>query len=143
MAITKGGKARKAGDIFDHAGTVPPAGAIALPIAQTNVSREAYAKLFLAIGTRWGAGDGVTTFGLPWLKPDHTLVQANGNVGESTAGQVIQHNHTVPMSVISVIRYPGGGGDTYPTYSNTNTSNTGGDANLAAGVRVLKCIQYA
>ncbi len=30
-----------------------------------NVSRTTYAKLFAAIGTTWGAGDGSTTFTLP------------------------------------------------------------------------------
>lgn len=33
-----------------------------------NVSRSAYASLFSAIGTRHGAGDGVTTFGLPDMR---------------------------------------------------------------------------
>lgn len=31
----------------------------------TNVSRTAYASLYAAIGTNWGAGDGSTTFNLP------------------------------------------------------------------------------
>jgi microcystin-dependent protein len=34
----------------------------------TAVSRSVYANLFLAIGTRWGVGDGVSTFNLPDMR---------------------------------------------------------------------------
>lgn len=33
-----------------------------------DVSRSVYANLFLAIGTRWGVGDGVSTFNLPDMR---------------------------------------------------------------------------
>lgn len=36
-----------------------------LPCDGRAVSRTSYAALFLAIGTKWGAGDGTTTFNLP------------------------------------------------------------------------------
>lgn len=41
----------------------PPAGTLVAD--GSEVSREAYAKLFAIFGTQYGAGDGVTTFALP------------------------------------------------------------------------------
>lgn len=51
------------GAIMDYAGTSAPTGWL-LCYGQT-VSRTTYARLFTAIGTTFGAGDGSTTFGLP------------------------------------------------------------------------------
>lgn len=54
------------GIIIPFAGPTPPAGYL-LCYGQ-EVSRTAYAGLFLVLGTRWGAGDGSTTFRLPDLR---------------------------------------------------------------------------
>lgn len=51
------------GTLLSFAGTVIPAGY--LPCNGANVSRTDYANLFAAIGTKWGEGDGSTTFTLP------------------------------------------------------------------------------
>ncbi|MDD2722240.1 MAG: phage tail protein [Gallionella sp.] len=130
---------RKPGEIFVHAGTTAPAGALVCPVAQTNVSRTTYAALFNAIGTTWGAGDGATTFGLPWLPPGYAILQASGNVGAQTIGQVIAHTHTVPFQMNSL---NGGGSGSVTSGGLTTTSTTGGSANLAAGVHFLICVQY-
>lgn len=46
------------------------------------VSRTTYAKLFAAIGTRYGSGDGSTTFNLPNFNGRHVLGTTNtGNLG--------------------------------------------------------------
>lgn len=67
-----------------------PAGYLAVPNAPTNISRTTYAALFAVLGTTWGAGDGSTTFGMPWVLDDDTLVQgAPGTLAEGTVG-----NHT-------------------------------------------------
>src|SRR4249920_1643106 len=51
------------GMIADFAGPTAPSGWL---IADGRlVSRTTYSKLFTAIGTNWGAGDGSTTFNLP------------------------------------------------------------------------------
>lgn len=135
--------ASRVGEIFDYAGTTPPAGALALPTAATNISRATYAALFAKIGTTWGAGDGSTTFGMPYCPTDHVFVQANGNVGTSTAGQVITHTHGIPLN--------GGSGSSFPyglTSGGASIQQTigqtpgGGSANLAAGIRALKCVWY-
>lgn len=56
---------RNIGDIFPHAGTSQPPGALLCNGAA--VSRTMYADLFDEIGTTYGAGDGSTTFNLPNL----------------------------------------------------------------------------
>jgi hypothetical protein len=137
---------RDIGMIFDHSGTTAPAGSLACPIAPTNISRTAYpalTKFLVDAGSPWGAGDGVTTIGMPWFTADHSGVQANGNVGTNTAGQVISHTHSLSAGSA------GGPGQPYnyssassTDYGARNQSYTGGAANLAAGNRVLKCVKY-
>lgn len=87
--------------LFD--GTSPPAGARVLVAEGQAVSRTTYAKLFAHYGTRYGAGDGATTFNLPdWrgvffrgldrgrgLDPDRVL-------GDLQLSQNKLHTHPVP-----------------------------------------------
>jgi microcystin-dependent protein len=69
---------------FIPAGIVlPTAGAAAdsgfLLCDGSAVSRTTYSNLFSKIGTRWGTGDGVSTFTLPNLNSTHrTLIGADG-----------------------------------------------------------------
>jgi microcystin-dependent protein len=51
------------GEIFDYLGTDIPTGC--LRCDGSTISRTTYATLFTKIGTRFGAGDGSTTFALP------------------------------------------------------------------------------
>lgn len=138
--------ARTVGEIFTHLGNTAPAGSLAVPIAATSISRAAYASLNLFcadLGYPWGAGDGVTTFGMPFVAADETLVQANGNVRTVTAGQEKDHYHglsNVPGSgVYGQIQISN---NTPGSAFRTGGSATGGPKNLAAGVRVLLCVQY-
>lgn len=55
-----------AGSVFPFAAQTAPSGY--LPCDGAAVSRTAYATLFAAIGTQWGAGDGSTTFNVPMLQ---------------------------------------------------------------------------
>lgn len=55
-----------AGVVLPYAGPVPPAGWLLCD--GSNVSRTTYAKLFAAVGTTYGVGDGSTTFKLPDLR---------------------------------------------------------------------------
>lgn len=130
------------GTIIDFAGTAAPAGYLVCPTASGGgqlVPRATYAALFAAIGTTWGAGDGSTTFGIPWFAADYTAVQANANVGSNTVGQVIAHTHTA-LGVVNNRNFTSGGASSPDTTA--ATSSTGGSANLAAGVRLLKCVKY-
>ncbi|MFJ9533337.1 phage tail protein [Herbaspirillum sp. NPDC101396] len=126
-----------AGTIIDFAGTTAPAGYLACPVTQTNVSRTTYAVLFAAIGTTWGTGDGSTTFGLPWFPADYVSSQANANVGTQTVGQVIAHTHGYAAPSAPGATGDGGRG----SFSSEQTASTGGTANLAASVRLLKCVK--
>ncbi len=84
------------GTVIAWAGATAPNGYLQLPTSLTNISRTAYAALFAAIGTQWGAGDGSTTFGLPSVPAGYAMLQASGLgvIGVNTAGAVISHNHT-------------------------------------------------
>jgi hypothetical protein len=135
------------GAIISYSGVSAPSGYLVCPIAQTNISRTTYAALFAAIGTTWGAGDGSTTFGMPWFPSDYVETQANANVGSQTVGAVISHSHTLPNSYVTSgnpnITWAAGAGSALGyTPSGTGINATGGSANLAAGVRVLKCVKY-
>lgn len=127
------------GTIIDFAGTAAPTGYLACPTSATNISRTTYAALFAAIGTTWGTGDGSTTFGMPYFPEGYASVQASGNVATATVGQVIAHTHTVNLTSEMAA---GSNSGSLRSGSTTNTGSTGGSANLAAGLKVLKCVKY-
>ena len=52
-----------AGMVMDYAGNTVPSGWLLCD--GSAISRTTYARLFAAIGTTWGSGDGSTTFNLP------------------------------------------------------------------------------
>lgn len=97
-------------------------------------------RTFVATGAGTGTGTANSEIALPWFAADYAAIQANGNVGTSSVGSVISHHHSYA--------YVGSaGGIAAPTGPLTNfgafsTGDTGGSANLAAGVRVLRCIKY-
>lgn len=90
---------RAPGDIFHTAAeTAPPR---SLKANGAAVSRTAYAKLFARINTRYGAGDGSTTFNLPDLRgefirgwDDGRGVDSERDLGSYQAGAYQTHNHT-------------------------------------------------
>src|SRR6478736_3109040 len=66
------------------------------------ISRTTYAKLFAAIGSTYGAGDGSTTFNLPDLRGEFLRALDDGRgvdtsraLGSAQAGQNLSHAHTV------------------------------------------------
>lgn len=73
-----------AGTIVSYAGASVPTGWLLCNGA--NVSRTTYANLFNAIGTRWGAGNGSTTFALP--DSDGRVLQ--GATDASKVGQYLE-----------------------------------------------------
>lgn len=78
--LTWGGTSliRDAGWIDMFAGDTPPAGWLACNGAA--VSRTTYAKLFAAIGTTYGSGDGSTTFNLPNIQNGKILNDDNDRI---------------------------------------------------------------
>jgi phage-related tail fiber protein len=70
------------------------------------VSRTAYAKLFDAIGTSWGAGDGLNTFNLPDLRgefirglDDGRGIDKDRGLGTAQGSQNLAHDHTGSTSI--------------------------------------------
>lgn len=132
----------KTGSVFLWPFATAPAGALAIPLVATNVSRTTYANLHAiaaAHGYPWGSGDGSTTFGIPYLQADGAWLQANGNVGTSSIGEVISHTHS------DTLRYGTGVGSGNGIVGNNGpladfVNAFGGSANLAAGSRGLWCI---
>lgn len=146
---------------------VPPTGT--LVCNGGAISRTLYADLFAAIGTKYGPGDGATTFNVPNLT-DGLALLAGGMVGEIVAGSVISHLHAASASTSG--KHQHGYADRYGTeqeISNGTTwtsrwtqpadmqrttdwsgehlhtitvSATGGVNNLAAGIKLLICIAY-
>lgn len=133
------------GVLFWHSGTVAPHGSFAVPVAATYISRAAYPALhalYAGQGYPYGSGDGSTTFGIPFVPNNYTLLNSSSSLGVSTVGEVISHAHTP--------RINGGAGSSFVLQNTTASigglpdmiNPTGGAANLAAGVRHLLCLQY-
>lgn len=129
-----------AGTIIDFAGASAPSGYLECPLVATNISRTTYADLFAAIGTLWGAGDGSTTFGMPYFPQDYAGIHTTGTTGVSSTGTVKAHTHTITGGTSA--------GATGVEVSTTaagalteNTASTGGAGNLAAGMRIRKCVK--
>jgi hypothetical protein len=135
------------GTIIDFSGTSAPSGYLACPVAQTDISRTTYAALFAAIGTTWGAGNGSTTFGMPWFPEGFASVQANANVGASVNGSIPSHNHAIvtvgaPGSGATTGMVLTGTGSAQGTITTYITAAGSGTGNKAAGVKILKCVKY-
>lgn len=134
-----------AGTIIIWAGASIPPGYLQCPYTLTNISRTAYANLFNAIGTAWGAGDGSTTFAMPWFPQAYAPIQAYGisPVGTQGAGAVISHTHN-----FNAMADGGYGGTTHAGSSGNSTADalvtaaTGSAANLAAGSYVIFLVKY-
>lgn len=129
------------GGVIDCFDASTPAGFLVCPVSATNISRTTYSALFAKIGTIFGAGDGATTFGMPWFPADYASVQANGNEGTQTVGANLAHTHT--DGLVGLAGNNGGTGPgtaEIPTAGSTGSS--GGSANLPAGVRAKKIIRY-
>jgi phage-related tail fiber protein len=115
------------------------------------VSRTTYARLFAAIGTTFGTGDGSTTFNVPDLRGEFVRGWDDGR-GIDTArtfgsaqGQAIQaHTHSIPInegivdtsSAFSAFE----GGNKNPVAS--ETGSTGGAETRPRNVALLYCIKF-
>lgn len=135
------------GTILDYSAPEPPAGYLICD--GQAVSRAFYASLFAVIGTRWGIGDGATTFNIPDLRRRVTagsggvslsdVATSVGSVGGAenvllTANQtgLRQHSHTgtilVPLNHVHsfahqhIVGRAGGGDDGNFAFRNGITS---------------------
>ncbi|WP_338522410.1 phage tail protein [Pseudomonas batumici] len=92
------------------------------------VSREAYAKLFAVIGTRYGAGDGSTTFNLSDLRGQFIRGWSDGGgidparaLGSLQDGQNASHTHTGTADLGGVHSH---GGGTHGAGDHTHSAST-------------------
>lgn len=137
------------GFIAPYGGTGTPTGWLLCD--GSNVNRTTYAALFAAIGETWGAGDGVTTFGLPDLRRrtlvgkggsgTGTLGNAVGNTGGAETVTSSNHTHSAgtlagSAGLSTVTCVAGGGNSVTPDHTTTITGSTG-----SAGSEVLNNMQ--
>lgn len=92
-------RVRQPGDIYHTAAATP--GPFGLKANGAAVSRTVYAALFARLGTRFGAGDGFTTFNLPDLRgefvrgwDDGRGVDSGRELGSSQGGATQSHTHS-------------------------------------------------
>ncbi len=84
------------GTIIPYAGNTPPAGFLLCPLGATEISRSVYSALNQQqanSGYPFGAGNGVSTFIMPWIPAGFSIIQANANLGTYSSGDVRSHTH--------------------------------------------------
>ena len=114
-----GGDTTPSGTISAYLGTTAPSGWLLCDGSQ--VSRTTYSTLFALIGTRYGAGNGSTTFTLPDFR-DRFLrgATSTGSLSGSTAG-ADAHVHTGPSHTHTVSAHThGSGSHTHSTPAHTH-----------------------
>lgn len=99
------------GSIEMFAGSTVPSGW--LKCDGSAVSRSTYPKLFDAIGTAYGTGDGSTTFNLPNLV-NRVPVGAGSTYNLAATGGAATHTHTTGNHTLTVAEIP----------SHTHTQNS-------------------
>ncbi|MFJ2384561.1 phage tail-collar fiber domain-containing protein [Pseudomonas protegens] len=137
-----------AGCVMMCAMTAPPAGY--LKANGATLSRITYASLFAAIGTTFGAGDGVNTFNIPDLRAEFLRGWDDGRgadlgrgLGTWQSQEIQSHTHTMPSGHGSVWTAWGrvnvGLGQSAGTFS---TDAVGGAETRPRNVALLACIKY-
>lgn len=121
-----------------YGGDIAPAGWLMRD--GSAVSRTTYAALFAAIGTKFGAGDGSTTFNLPDARGRSPLGAGQGNTAEGgglgtnravgatggaethtlTTAQLPAHSHGISGQTIST----GGASPAFTTGGSAQSSST-------------------
>lgn len=152
------------GTVIDFAAASAPTGYLPCDGSMSTVSRATYSGLFSVIGTTWGVGDGVTTFGIPNLSRQvamgsggtgtATIANFVGSVGgtefiNQTIAQLAAHDHpgsTFPGTFKATCTSGSSGAYNInpPTTDITVASQgTGADMNIIQpSAVVLKCIKY-
>ena len=153
------GSGNPTGSIIMWPTETPPAGY--LECNGAAVSRTTYASLFTALGTRYGAGNGSTTFNLPDMRGQFVRGWANGstidpdrasrsNRGDGTTGDNVgtkqtdefkSHSHQYSYRQTT---YPAPLGSYFPAWysdSNQNTTSTGGSETRPTNIYLMFCIK--
>lgn len=108
------------------------------------ISRAAYAKLFLAIGETYGAGDGATTFNLPDLRGEFIRgldagrgVDAGRVLGSGQADEFKSHTHEGGIQSGASITSASG-----LVFARAATNPAGGDETRPRNVAMRYGIKY-
>lgn len=138
--------------------TAPPTGYL-LEQGQA-VSRTTYAGLFAAIGTRYGAGDGNSTFNLPDSRGRVSVGRGSGQFATLgakggvenvtlTEGQMPQHSHDVQTTLVGVTGSASAtidnSGSAYTLVTNPGTGLRGGNqahTNVQPYIVLNRAIKY-
>lgn len=116
------------GVVFPYAGPIPPTGWLLAD--GSAVSRTTYARLFAAIGTTYGVGDGTTTFNLPDLRGEFLRgldnargVDAGRALGTAQVGTVVTYDNTFADTVPASFRSGSSGRDNHPEDMGADTDS--------------------
>lgn len=135
-ATAGGAEVVPAGTIMAYGGATAPTGYLFCD--NTAVSRTTYARLFAAVGTAFGTGDGSTTFNLPDLRDKVPLGKGSNNAtlgvtnGSAGASSVLT---SASKTGVTTASNSTGTGTTGSTGGSTVANNTGsdGDGDLTVG----------
>jgi microcystin-dependent protein len=103
-----------AGMIMPTAGSVEPSGW--LYCYGQNLNRTTYARLFTAVGTTYGSGDGSTTFGMPDLRG--RTIAGKDNMGGTTASRLTAGVSGITGTTLGAV----GGSEALATHTHTGTT---------------------
>lgn len=110
-------------------------------------SRTGEAALFAAIGTRFGSGDGSTTFNRPDLRGEFVRGWADGrgvdggrSIGSWQGDMFKSHTHIVRTLGGSYFQHGGNGGSN-AQFKDTESLATGGSETRPRNVALLACIK--
>lgn len=121
------------------------------------VSRTTYSRLFAAIGTTYGAGDGSTTFSLPDLRgefqrglDDGRGVDSGRGIGTTQSQDTQPHDHTVINTAGPIQTFDpfgtsiphGASVETMYKYNNLTTTSSGGTETRPRNTAMLACIRF-
>lgn len=134
------------GGIVAFPTNTPPAGWLRANGAE--VSRTAYAGLFAAIGTTYGAGDGTTTFRLPDTRgefirgwDDGRGVDSGRAIGTWQADELRSHTHTIFRGIAQANTSTSSNGGDNMSFTGTSGA-TGGAETRPRNLAFLICIKY-
>jgi microcystin-dependent protein len=115
--------ATPSGSILMFAGSTAPANWLLCD--GTAVSRATYNKLFQAIGTTWGAGNGTTTFNLPDMRgaAPAGVGASTGYTQNETLALGTKYNDQIQEHIHDITGGGGFGQSALATFTGTNTAH--------------------